>query len=94
MIEDIYDPLDEYVNNFAPRFKQVAKDTFAQLSKEAGVDINANRQTCKQLYKAQGDLNSVRSKLSWTIFLCVVMWGSAIGGGIATYNMYDRLEAW
>ena len=94
MIEDIYDPLDEYVNNFAPRFKQVAKDTFAQLSKEAGVDINANRQTCKQLYKAQGDLNSVRSKLSWTIFLCVVMWGSVIGGGIATYNMYDRLETW
>lgn len=43
MIEDIYDPLDEYVNNFAPRFKQVAKDTFAQLSKEAGVDINANQ---------------------------------------------------
>ena len=39
-------------------------------------------------------MNSVRSKLSWTIFLCVVMWGSAIGGGIATYNMYDRLEAW
>lgn len=92
MVEDIYDPLDEYVNTFAPRFRQVAKDTFAQLSKEAGVDINANRQTCKQLYKAQGDLKSVKSKLCWTIFLCVVMWGGAIGGGIAIYNMYDSFE--
>lgn len=94
MVEDIYDPLDEYVNTFAPRFRQVAKDTFAQLSKEAGVDINANRQTCKQLYKAQGDLKSVKSKLCWTIFLCVVMWGGAIGGGIAIYNMYDSFELW
>ena len=94
MVEDIYDPLDEYVNTFAPRFRQVAKDTFAQLSKEAGVDINANRQTCKQLYKAQGDLKSVKSKLCWTIFLFVVMWGGAIGGGIAIYNMYDSFESW
>lgn len=94
MVEDIYDPLDEYVNTFAPRFRQVAKDTFAQLSKEAGVDINANRQTCKQLYKAQSDLKSVKSKLCWTIFLCVVMWGGAIGGGIAIYNMYDSFEPW
>lgn len=94
MVEDIYDPLDEYVNTFAPRFRQVAKDTFAQLSKEAGVDINANRQTCKKLYKAQGDLKSVKSKLCWTIFLCVVMWGGAIGGGIAIYNMYDSFESW
>lgn len=94
MVEDIYDPLDEYVNTFAPRFRQVAKDTFAQLLKEAGVDINANRQTCKQLYKAQGDLKSVKSKLCWTIFLCVVMWGGAIGGGIAIYNMYDSFESW
>lgn len=94
MVEDIYDPLDEYVNTFAPRFRQVAKDTFAQLSKEAGVDINANRQTCKQLYKAQGDLKSVKSKLCWTIFLCVVMWGGPIGGGIAIYNMYDSFEPW
>lgn len=94
MVEDIYDPLDEYVNTFAPRFRQVAKDTFAQLSKEAGVDINANRQTCKKLYKAQGDLKSVKSKLCWTIFLCVVMWGGAIGGGIAIYNMYDSFEPW
>lgn len=94
MVEDIYDPLDEYVNTFAPRFRQVAKDTFAQLSKETGVDINANRQTCKQLYKAQGDLKSVKSKLCWTIFLCVVMWGGAIGGGIAIFNMYDSFEPW
>ena len=86
--------MDEYVNTFAPRFRQVAKDTFAQLSKEAGVDINANRQTCKQLYKAQSDLKSVKSKLCWTIFLCVVMWGGAIGGGIAIYNMYDSFESW
>ena len=35
MIEDIYDPLDEYVSRFRPRFEQVAKETFAQLAREA-----------------------------------------------------------
>ena len=45
MTDDIYDPLDEYVNTFQPRFEQVAKDTFAQLAKEAQVDVDANRQT-------------------------------------------------
>ena len=94
MVEDIYDPLDEYVNTFAPRFKQVAKDTFAQLSKEAGVDIEANRQTCKLLYKTQADLRSVKSKFGWTVFLCVLMWGGVVGGGFAIYNMYDRIEPW
>lgn len=94
MVEDIYDPLDEYVNTFAPRFKQVAKDTFAQLSQEAGVDIEANRQTCKLLYKTQADLRSVKSKFGWTVFLCVLMWGGVVGGGFAIYNMYDRIEPW
>ena len=45
MTDDIYDPLDEYVNTFQPRFEQEAKDTFAQLAKEAQVDVDANRQT-------------------------------------------------
>ena len=39
MTDDIYDPLDEYVNTFQPRFEHVAKDTFAQLAKEAQVDV-------------------------------------------------------
>ena len=39
MTDDIYDPLDEYVNTFQPHFEQVAKDTFAQLAKEAQVDV-------------------------------------------------------
>jgi len=53
MTDDIYDPLDEYVNTFQPRFEQVAKDTFAQLAKEAQVDVDANRQTCRLLYDAE-----------------------------------------
>ena len=74
MTDDIYDPLDEYVNTFQPRFEQVAKDTFAQLAKEAQVDVDANRQTCRLLYDAEKSLGAVKSRIGWTTFLCVILW--------------------
>ena len=60
MTDDIYDPLDEYVNTFQPRFEQVAKGTFAQLAKEAQVDVDANRQTCRLLCDAEKSLGAVK----------------------------------
>ena len=46
MANDIYDPLDEYVNTFRPKFERVARETFAELAKEAQVDVEANHETC------------------------------------------------
>ena len=80
MTDDIYDPLDEYVNTFQPRFEQVAKDTFAQLAKEAQVDVDANRQTCRLLYDAEKSLGAVKSRIGWTTFLCVILWCCAAIG--------------
>ena len=74
MTDNIYDPLDEYVNTFQPRFEQIAKDTFAQLAKEAQVDADANRQTCRLLYDAEKSLNTVKSRIGWTTFFCVILW--------------------
>ena len=57
MLKDIYEPLTEYINVFRERFKKVAEETFAELAAEAQVDIEANRETCRQLYKSQADHN-------------------------------------
>lgn len=56
MTEDIYDPLDEYAGKFRPRFEQVAKETFAQLAREANVDVAANRETCRLLDMTEDEL--------------------------------------
>lgn len=37
MPQDIYDPLEEFVNTFQPRFKDVAEKTFGELADEARV---------------------------------------------------------
>ena len=47
MVQDIYDPLLEYVRVFHDRFKEVSEETFAELAKEAQVDVEANRETCR-----------------------------------------------
>lgn len=91
MIEDIYDPLDEYVNTFCPRFEQVSKDTFAQLAKEAMIDIEANRQTCKSLYDTQDAIANVKSRIAWTTFFFVLLCGCIVIGGIVLYLKYKDL---
>lgn len=92
MTDDIYDPLDEYVNTFQPRFEQVAKDTFAKLAKEAQVDVDANRQTCRLLYDAEKSLGAVKSRIGWTTFLCVILWCCAAIGIFAICKDYGTMS--
>lgn len=94
MVQDIYDPLTEYVEVFYDRFKSVAEETFAQLAKEANVDVKANRETCSQIYANEDLLSSVKSRISgWTTW-CVFIWLCIIGGGIATFINKEQLEVW
>ena len=48
MVEDIYDPLDEYINIFRDKFKKVSEETFEELAREAAIDVEANRETCRK----------------------------------------------
>lgn len=79
MLKDIYDPLTEYVSTFKPRFKEVAEETFAELAKEANVDVAANRKTCRELYHTERLLAAVRSRIGWWTAGCVVAWLVVVG---------------
>lgn len=94
MLKDVYDPLTEYVNVFHDRFEDVAESTFSDLATEANVDVDANRQTCAEIYAKEDDLLSVKSSITkWTI-LCVLLW-VGIGGCIAVAIFaYMQLEPW
>lgn len=94
MTEDIYDPLDEYVGKFRPRFEQVAKETFAQLAREANVDVAANRETCRLLDMTEDELGSVKSSINWTTFLCVVLWCGLAVGGWVLYSQWQVIDSW
>lgn len=94
MTEDIYDPLDEYASKFRPRFEQVAKETFAQLAREANVDVAANRETCRLLDMTEDELGSVKSSINWTTFLCVVLWCGLAVGGWVLYSQWQVIDSW
>lgn len=91
MPEDIYDPLTEYVKVFRDRFKEVAKRTFAELAKEAQIDTEANRETCRKLYDTEEALDSVKSHINTWTTLCALSWAIVIAIGIALFFKYDDL---
>lgn len=92
MTNDIYDPLDEYVNTFRPKFERVARETFAELAKEAQVDVEANHETCSRLYDTEDELEDVNNKYWWARFFCFLLWGGVITGAIYLYKNQNSLD--
>ncbi len=78
MQKDIYDPLTEYVNVFRERFEAVAEETFAQLATEANVDIEANHETCRQIYASEETLSTVKTRLWWMKFWRSFLWATIV----------------
>lgn len=74
MLQDIYDPLTEYINVFRGRFKEVAESTFANIASDANVDVVANKKTCQKLYANESRLSSIRRRRTWLILFCVLLW--------------------
>ena len=90
MIEDIYDPLNEYISTFKDKFKKVADETFNALADEAQVDIEANRETCRQIYAGEKNLADVSGRITmWTI-LCVILWIAVVAGGAVVYVKWNE----
>ena len=90
MVEDIYDPLDDYVSIYRDKFSQVAESTFAEMAEEAKVDVEANKATCKKLYAAERELSSLEKRLrgwkAWRVFLWVVIAGLIVAAVLLATN--------
>lgn len=96
MIQEIHDPLSEYVNVFRERFRSVAQKTFDDLSAEANVDVEANRKTCREIYAAQQELSEMESRISnWTMVRTIFWILFAIGlvlFGITVYHSVSEVD--
>lgn len=94
MVEDIYNPLDEYTNVFKDRFKSVCESTFAQLAAESAVDVEANRKTCAEIEDTEGLIAKLKKQQTlWTI-PCVILWILLVAGIIfaITHFVNDKPE--
>lgn len=94
MVNDIYDPLAEYINVFKDRFKEVAEKTFVELAQEANIDIEANRKTCRELYATKDEILIVQARIGRWKTWRFLLWLGIIGGLIADIIMYQQLETW
>lgn len=92
MVNDIYDPLTEYINVYRDRFKGVAEATFAELAEEAQVDIKANQETCRKIYATEKVLSSVRTYIKRWQTARVLLWLGLIGGIVAVWIYYEELS--
>lgn len=92
MIEDIYDPLTEYINVFCGRFKEVAQRTFAKLAEEAQVDVEANKATCGQIYDTENLLASTNTRINGWTALCAFLWGMIALIAVFIYAKYYELS--
>lgn len=92
MLNDINDPLTAYVNVFRDRFKNVAENTFAELATEAKVDIEANHETCKQIYATEDSLSTVKTRLNRWYGVGLLLWLILIGCVIAFFAMHQTLD--
>ena len=93
MLKDIYDPLTEYINVFRDRFKVVSEETFAELAAEANVNIEANHETCRQLYATEDVLSSVKTCIGWWTALSVLLWLGVAAGVVAALFFHQELES-
>lgn len=90
MVEDIYDPLNEYISTFKAKFKKVAEETFDRLADEAQVDVEANRETCRQIYEDEARLEDVSSRIVWWTVLCVILWICVVAGVALVYVKWNE----
>ena len=93
MLKDIYDPLSEYINVFRDRFKEVAENTFAELATEAQVDIEANQNTCRQLYAQQELYASAQTSVRCWSALRTLLWIAVAVGLFVLFFGQEKFDS-
>ena len=53
MIEDVYEPLARYRDEFRKQFATLAREKFKELTERSGVDVKANRALVAEIKKLQ-----------------------------------------
>jgi hypothetical protein len=72
-IEYIYEPLSQFKNVFKDKHRDNIEEYFNKLVEKSQVDINANKETVKQIRKLELNINNLRKRISKFGFLLVML---------------------
>jgi len=87
LIEDVYEPLARYRDEFREKFATLAREKFKELTQQSKVDVRANRALVREIKTLQTHADSVRTKKTlygWLMALGFIGAGLAIVGAVAT----------
>ena len=62
MIEDVYEPLARYRDEFRQKFAALTREKFKELTERSGVDVKANRALVAEVRKLQREADSASTK--------------------------------
>lgn len=88
MIEDVYEPLARYRDEFKEKFARLTREKFQQLLASSGVDVGENRKTVAAVKKLEKQADALRSRKafkSFLVFLCVC---AAVAGGVYAWMVH------
>ena len=93
MIEDIYEPLSRYRDEFKEKFSRLTAEKFEALEKESRVDAPANASLVAEIKKNTAALEKVRSSRTlWGCLTGLAVLLTAGGAGAAVYGFVQRAE--
>lgn len=86
MIQDVYEPLSRYRDEFEQKFSRLAAEKFEELSQASGVDIEANRRLVAQIKKLESQAEeSINRRTNLGCFFVLLM-SAGIVAFIADYS--------
>lgn len=87
MIQDVYEPLTAYREEFRDNFSRLSREKFKSLTEESGIDVSANRAQVKVVRKLESELSSAQDNRSILGFLMVLGYiAAAICFGVLMLN--------
>lgn len=79
MIEDVYEPLARYRDEFKEKFSRLAREKFEALVAASGIDVEANRRTVKEIGALEAKAASAGSRKFWFGLLMTLAFVVAAG---------------
>lgn len=84
-IRDVYEPLERYRSEFRDKFRKLATDKFAELTKKAGIDVAANRRLAAAVKKLDKLADGLDARKKWCTFAAVIFGLAAACCGYAFF---------
>ena len=86
MIEDVYEPLARYRDEFRQKFSELAREKFRELTERSGVDVEANRALVGEIKALQKRADAASTRK--TCFGCLMALGFVGAVAAAAYAMF------